>query len=78
MPIILETWEAEIRRLMVPGQISKKFARPHLKGEQLGFGVHACHPSSNRRHEIVFQTSLGKKRELISEITREKRAGGVA
>jgi hypothetical protein len=36
-PEILATWEAEIRRIKVPGQPqAKKFVGPHLNGKNLG------------------------------------------
>jgi hypothetical protein len=34
MPVILATWEAEIRRIKVQGQLGKQFARPHLQNNQ--------------------------------------------
>jgi hypothetical protein len=43
--------------------------------------VHACNSSYLGNREIgriMVQTSLGKKRDPISKITRAKRAGGVA
>jgi hypothetical protein len=40
-------WEAEIRRIAVPGQPrQKKLARPHLKRKKLGVVMYSCHSSS--------------------------------
>jgi hypothetical protein len=37
MPVILATWKAEIRRIMVPGQPRQKmFERLHLNGKKEG------------------------------------------
>jgi hypothetical protein len=44
LPIILATWEAEIRKIVVPGQPSQekeKFAKGHLSGKKLGLMVYA-------------------------------------
>jgi hypothetical protein len=46
-------WEAEIRRIMVPGQLrqknnNKKVIRPHLNRKKLGVVVHNSHPSYGR------------------------------
>jgi hypothetical protein len=53
MPIILATWEAEIRRILVQSQPGQKmFARPHLNGKKLGMMTCACHPGDRGRHKI--------------------------
>jgi hypothetical protein len=46
MPGILATWEAGIRRIVVPGQPGQKSLQdPHLNGKKLGVVVHTCHLS---------------------------------
>jgi hypothetical protein len=42
MPIILSTWEVEIRRITVPGQRKKK--HEILSTNELGVVTHACNP----------------------------------
>jgi hypothetical protein len=51
MPIILATWEEEIRR----NEVSP--------GYKLSMGVHTCHPSytGGRGRGIVILATLGKK-----------------
>jgi hypothetical protein len=34
MPVILATWEAEIRRITIGGQPGQKFKKPHLQNNQ--------------------------------------------
>jgi hypothetical protein len=51
-------WEAEIRRIMVPGQPEqkkkkKKIMSLHLHEKKLAVVVCACHPSYSRKHKIV-------------------------
>jgi hypothetical protein len=46
MPVILVTWEAEIGRTMIPGQLQqKKFGRSHLNRKKLVVVAHTCHPA---------------------------------
>jgi hypothetical protein len=46
MPVILATWEAQIKKIMVPCQSEKKkFARPQLSRKKLDMVVYTCHPS---------------------------------
>jgi hypothetical protein len=50
--VILATWEAKIRRTVVPGQPGhthkKKFARSHLNRKKLGVMVCGCHPQQQQ------------------------------
>jgi hypothetical protein len=52
LPIILYTWETEIRMIAVEGQSGKKFRRLHLN-QALGEVVHACHPSNDGKCKVV-------------------------
>jgi hypothetical protein len=53
MPVILVTWETEIRRIKVPGNPrQRKFMRPHLNGKKMRMVVHNCYSSHNRKHKI--------------------------
>jgi hypothetical protein len=55
MSIILATWEAKIRKIMVPGQSrlkKKKFARLHPNGKILSVVALTCCPSSGRKFKI--------------------------
>jgi hypothetical protein len=55
MPIILATWEAEIRRTTVPRQPrpkKKKVMRLHGNGKKLGVVAHACHPGDRGRLKV--------------------------
>jgi hypothetical protein len=52
MPVILATWEAEIRRITVRGQLGQKVRDPLLNGKKLGMVVHACHPRDGRKLKI--------------------------
>jgi hypothetical protein len=38
MPVILATWEAEIGKMVVPGQTREKFVRTHLSWKKLDMG----------------------------------------
>jgi hypothetical protein len=51
MPVILATWEAEIRRMQLKVSLGKKYSRPHLN-QYLGVVTCACHPSCYGKHEI--------------------------
>jgi hypothetical protein len=45
-PVINNTWDAEIKKIVVPGHPrQKKFPKPHLNGKNLSTVAHACHPS---------------------------------
>jgi hypothetical protein len=79
-PVILATWQAEIRRIVVPGQPRQTFVRHNLSEKNLGVVVHACHPSDGGKHKIgeLLSSALWVKSETISKITRSKRAGGLA
>jgi hypothetical protein len=53
MTVIPVMQEAEIRRIMVPGQPrQKKLMRPHLNGKELAVAAHICHPCYCRRLKI--------------------------
>jgi hypothetical protein len=69
MPVILATWEAENRRIVVPGWTGQKSFGDLISMEKkLGIVAHACHPS---------YPAWAKKRDPSSKITRAKRAGNV-
>jgi hypothetical protein len=65
-------WEPEIREIVFPSQSGQKeFMRLRIQwGKILGMVVHACHPSNAGR--IMVWASLGKRRDLISKITRAR------
>jgi hypothetical protein len=50
IPIILATLEAEIRRIIVSGQLRQKSS--DLNGKKLGTVAHTCHPSEFEKHKI--------------------------
>jgi hypothetical protein len=39
MLVILATWEAEIRKMVVKGQPTKKFGRPNLNQQKAGCNI---------------------------------------
>jgi hypothetical protein len=43
MPIILATWEAEIRNTRFQDQPGQKLRRPYINGKTLGMIANACH-----------------------------------
>jgi hypothetical protein len=51
MPVIPATQEAELRRIMVPGQPGQKVCVMNKQQKKLGVGNHACHPSSCESHK---------------------------
>jgi hypothetical protein len=71
-PVILATWEAEIRRISGQSQPGKKF--PKILSQQwLGAAVYAFHPKlcgRLREGGLQFQVHLGKKGDPISRIIR--------
>jgi hypothetical protein len=70
MPSMLTTWEAEIRRIVVPGQSGqKKVCKAPSQWKTLGVMACTCHPSDGRKRRIVVQAGLGKKQDPISKIT---------
>jgi ArsR family metal-binding transcriptional regulator len=83
MPIILATWEAEIRRIMVQVQSRQKDRVTSIPMEKkLGMAVHTCHPSNcgkcNVKDCSEFSLSKKKKCDPTSKITQAKRARGMA
>jgi hypothetical protein len=48
-PVILATWEAEIRRIVVPGQTQEKSLRDPSQQKKL---VYTCPLSYTRKHKI--------------------------
>jgi hypothetical protein len=44
-------WEAEIKRIMVPGKPRQK-VRNHLIRKKLSMLVHACHSSNGEKYKI--------------------------
>jgi hypothetical protein len=62
-PIIIATWEAEIRRIQFEVSLYKNFTRPFLN-QQLGVMVDICHPKLHRRlrsEGLWFQVSPRKE-----------------
>jgi hypothetical protein len=52
MPIILATWEPEIRRIEIQGQPGQKVHKSPSPQKKVGVVVHTCHPSHiNRKHK---------------------------
>jgi hypothetical protein len=52
MPVITSSKEAEIRRIVVPGEPEGKlFARPHLNRKKLSVVVCGCHPNYGGKHK---------------------------
>jgi hypothetical protein len=52
-PVILDTCEAEIGKMFVPGQSrQKKFTRSHFNRKKLGVVAHACYPSYRRKPKL--------------------------
>jgi hypothetical protein len=70
------TWKAEIMRTGIPDQPwQKSFQNPISVEKKLSVGAHTCHSRDDKKHVQVGQS---KKQDLISKITREKKAVGVA
>jgi hypothetical protein len=44
MAVIPPTQEAEIRRIMVQGQLMQKFSKPSISTNKLDMLVHTCNP----------------------------------
>jgi hypothetical protein len=44
IPVILTTWEAEIKRIIVLASLGREFKRPHRNRKELGVMVHTCYP----------------------------------
>jgi hypothetical protein len=59
MLIILSSWEAEFRRILVPGQLGKNFMKPHLTQEQFTVGATVIPPMA--RPQKIGQGSLLRK-----------------
>jgi hypothetical protein len=82
MPVILATWEAEIRGIMVGVQPRQKRSQtpsqpmPGHSGTCCMPVILAANGSINRR--LMVQAGLGKEQDPICKITRAKRAGGMA
>jgi hypothetical protein len=75
MPIILDTWEAQIRRIVVPGQLGQKIVCKTLSPweKKLGMVALSCHPRYSGNS--IIGGSQGKKVDfIISKITREKKS----
>jgi hypothetical protein len=52
-PVVLTTWNAEIRRIAVLGQPRQNNnLRPHIKGKNLGGEACFCHPNEVGKIEI--------------------------
>jgi hypothetical protein len=50
MTVILDTWEAEIRRILGPAQYrGKKFSRLHLNRKIAGYGGTPVIPATTRK-----------------------------
>jgi hypothetical protein len=80
VPVIQTTWEAEIRRIVVPGQPRQKSLRPCLNVKKAGHGD--THPipvtvGSIKKENCGLGLPGGKKQDPISKITRAKRARGM-
>jgi hypothetical protein len=48
-PVILATWEAEIRRIMLWGQPGEKGSQDPISTEKAGVLIYACHVSYCRK-----------------------------
>jgi hypothetical protein len=75
MPIILTTWEVEIRRTEVRGQPkTKKFTRFPVNQQKLGMVMHACHSSYagsvNRRIKVQAGPGINLRPYLKNDYTR--------
>jgi hypothetical protein len=53
MPVILDIWEAKIRRLMGQGQPGQKIHKTLLNRKKLGMVACAYHPSYSGKPKIV-------------------------
>jgi hypothetical protein len=49
---MLATWEADIKKIAVPGQPHKKFAKCHLNGKNVGQVACTYHPSYGEKLKI--------------------------
>jgi hypothetical protein len=69
MSVILATWEAEIRRIVIQGQPRQKVSETPSLQKMLNVVVHTCHPiyagSINQR--IKAHTGPGIKVRPLSE-----------
>jgi hypothetical protein len=71
----LASEEAEIKRIMVPGQSrQKKPCDTPFKFKKLGLMLHTCYSnySGSVNRKLTILVSLGKNQDSISKITRAK------
>jgi hypothetical protein len=59
MAFITGIWEAEIRRIMVPGQPRQKVCKTPSQQKKAAHGARTCHTSYGGKCRIVVQASLG-------------------
>jgi hypothetical protein len=67
IPVILATWEAKIRRIVVLYQPGQKFMRSHLNQWHGSMCLSSQLHRRLRSGDLRFQASLGKKRTISAE-----------
>jgi hypothetical protein len=69
-PIILATWETDIRMIVFPGEPTEKFTTSHLNRKKKKLSIVACayHPSYGRKHKTgaLWQRLAWAKCETLS------------
>jgi hypothetical protein len=74
-PIILATWEAEISRIVVPGQPRQKSSWDTTSaGKTAGWVVYTYHPNNGRKHKMrgLWSWQAWQKERPTSKISRLK------
>jgi hypothetical protein len=68
-------WEAQIRRIEVPGQSGQKSLHRPISIEKSWVGgmARACHLTDGGKRKIVVQACLSKKQNPIYKISRAKK-----
>jgi hypothetical protein len=77
--VIITTWEAEIQRIKVGGHFRQKVHKTSSQQKKPGMVACICHLSYIKKHKIVgpwSRLAWAKKQDLISKVTKAKRAGG--
>jgi hypothetical protein len=70
MPVILDTWKADIKRKAVPVRSSKKTCKTSSQRTETGQVASVIKGMARRaEYEAAGPTDLGKKGDLISKLT---------
>jgi hypothetical protein len=81
MPVSLITWEVEIGRIIVLGQLGQKSSQDCISVEKSWVWWCVCHPSYSWKCKIGrpwVWLAWAKNENLLQKMTRDKRARGMA